>query len=131
MTAPAVDLHLDTVLKTNASAVTALIAWRNAELRGADVGSDEWLTYMSRLRDAADRVLTSVRALREEVDALVERDRVVVDLHARSSSQAGVGTFVGQHFPPRPKPGCSLADVGLPCGHRAPCVECTPDGVIA
>lgn len=43
-----------------------------------------------------------------------------------SSSQAGLAALHSRRGGP-----CSMSDAGLPCGHRAPCVECTPDGVIA
>lgn len=127
-----IDLPLDTVLKNNAAALTALIAWRNAELRGADVGSPEWTEFASRLRDAADRVLASVRGLREVLDtiepiaspALVEnRATEVVDLQRRTSSVAGLASFTGRHYPPRP-----VVEGERPCGHRLEdaCEACVP-----
>lgn len=129
-----VDLNITAVLKADADAVQALIAWRRTELRGADVGSPEWQRDTERLRDAADRVLASLRKLQGALEPLAapallaNRRAERAERQSRSSSQAGVASFTGRHFPPR-----AVMEGERPCGHRDEdaCEACVSAAVVA
>jgi hypothetical protein len=125
---PGADLDIDAVLKADGTALTELIAFRRAELRGNDVGSNEWLRYADRLRDAADRLIESTDRLAGVLHAVRDERPAPAPGPLPSSSVAGLASLrrgaamAGTAYPRRGE---------LPCGHRSPCVACTPDGVIA
>lgn len=80
---------------------------------------------------AESRLVSELRDQRRDFLAADERPEPVVDLQRRASSVAGLASFTGRHIPPRPKPvACSLAEVGLPCGHHIEdtCEACVPSG---
>jgi hypothetical protein len=126
------DIDIDAVLKADGTALTELIAFRRAELRGNDVGSNEWLRYADRLRDAADRLIASTDRLAGVLHAV--RDEVAAPVVHPSSSVAGLAAL---------RRGAALAGLtyarggrvtrpevyDLPCGHRPEeaCEACVPD----
>jgi hypothetical protein len=56
------------LLDADAALITASLAFRQCELSGTDVNSALWLTRISALRDAADRVLAVTRAMSSDLN---------------------------------------------------------------